>query len=658
MSTEPVDEMLNQAFHLAHYIYDDREVAVRIMMAAMSDLDVAAAAQDKRRYYSLSGRGAQSEKSRTKISLSESHLLQRLVYVESEPYEIQQERSAGAPSLSEQTMVIRFIKHLVKITLKRNSFYVTLGVSRLLFNYATGETAGIYCVVVQDPDRARDDDSCRRCKKRLMDELKERFGKLLEARRGRRGEDRFVTHEDSTRYIQPVRDALERFTPWETLCHVPPNFDATGDEIAQFAFHGENPDDEHGVEINRVHAILHPDCYGKLLAGLRLDPADARLAVPKFALTRNDESPSPGAGGPPSDLSEDEIKEIEDELGRQAERRRKAHTGLLRVLVDGEERAALRLGSPGPVRFEIEEGDELIKVVTNDESGSVLMATHLISHDIFRRDGEPSRLVAVLERGQEISFVLWPSWDDGGDFQSASVDVAWKKRSLFWRLRAWLMFLKLEAGAWPSTSRSGMRSLAVGAAGIAILIAVMAPLVYFLFTERESSENLAKREEAAAPTAIPTAAPSPSSSLATRPSSDLARRSDKIPWRSRTRGESGIKSLLEVKRIAVIVDVEKDEGYRQQMEEALARSLQSQDRLVVAANQVEANAALKVTVERKAGSESLTYIVRLVNVTGDRLWPKPSDEPGLKYEGVMNDVAERIVNDLIKEIINQEKQGR
>ncbi|MGH9832522.1 MAG: hypothetical protein ACRD9Y_05850, partial [Blastocatellia bacterium] len=145
-------------------------------------------------------------------------------------------------------------------------------------------------------------------------------------------------------------------------------------------------------------------------------------------------------------------------------------------------------------------------------------------------------------------------------------------------------------------------------------------------------------------------------SLAVSPGSDFARRSEPKPWRNRTRGESGIKSLLEVKRIVVIV--EGNDSYQQPMQEALAHSLQAQDRLVVAANPKEANAALKVTVEKKADSESPVFFARLVNVTGDRLWPKPSEEPGLKYEGAMNEVADKIVKDLINEIINLEKQSR
>ena len=41
---------------------------------------------------------------------------------------------------------------MVRITARRNSFYVTLGLSRLLYNYSTAETMELYNLIIQDPD--------------------------------------------------------------------------------------------------------------------------------------------------------------------------------------------------------------------------------------------------------------------------------------------------------------------------------------------------------------------------------------------------------------------------------------------------------------------------------------------------------------------------
>ena len=146
-----MEESIARAFQLAYFIHGDRETALNIAAEALAKLEVAAAAQDKRLYYTPTGRAARAERFRTKVSVGEFHLLQRLVYLESEPYERQSEQSPNGESPDEEDMLIYFIKHLVRITVRRNSFYVTLGLSRLLHNYSTAEAMEMYNVLVQDP---------------------------------------------------------------------------------------------------------------------------------------------------------------------------------------------------------------------------------------------------------------------------------------------------------------------------------------------------------------------------------------------------------------------------------------------------------------------------------------------------------------------------
>src|SRR5256885_1372429 len=123
-------------------------------MAALDRLKTAAIVQNRRLYYVPTGRSIYPA-SRTKVSLSQVHLLQRLVYAESEPFERLME--GREKSLGQHDMIIRFVKHLARATIRHNSFYVALGLCRLLHNYSTGETIEIYNFVVQDPDRGKDD---------------------------------------------------------------------------------------------------------------------------------------------------------------------------------------------------------------------------------------------------------------------------------------------------------------------------------------------------------------------------------------------------------------------------------------------------------------------------------------------------------------------
>ena len=290
--------MLRRAFQLAYFVHGERELAVRIATAAMSKLNAAAVAQDKRSYYKPGRRsrapGSKAIRPRTKISLSELHLLQRLVYVESEYYERQQEQSQNA-SIDDESFITRYIKHLINITLMRNSFHVTLGVSRLLYNYNTAESMKLYDLIMQDPERAKDDAYWRGRKARLIRELKERFGQSLKAVRGLHGEERFQTREDSVKHLGLVKQCLQMFTPWDTTCPLPGSGSAPG-KIEALTFRGSDPDEEHQIEVARMHAVIHPDCYERLVAGSDLDTPAKRLEIPRFFHT-SDDGPEDGPRG-------------------------------------------------------------------------------------------------------------------------------------------------------------------------------------------------------------------------------------------------------------------------------------------------------------------------------------------------------------------------
>src|SRR4026208_1050960 len=123
------EEVLNKAYHLAYLLHQDKAMAIRIVAAATLKLNVAMAVQSKRLYYIPVGRfsrgdSRRSDGIRNKALFSDLHLLQRLVYVESDPYERQKERAAqvappgvlavGDPA-NEEDLLVYFIKHLVRI---------------------------------------------------------------------------------------------------------------------------------------------------------------------------------------------------------------------------------------------------------------------------------------------------------------------------------------------------------------------------------------------------------------------------------------------------------------------------------------------------------------------------------------------------------------
>jgi hypothetical protein len=395
------------AYKLAYFVHRDKSKAISIVTRAINKLEVAATVQFKRLYYTPSKRSisnqSPTESHRTKISLSELHLLQRQIYIESEAHEKEQEEQRPE-TLTEEDLLIRFIKHLVRISIKRNSFYVTLGISRLLHSYTTAETMEIYNVVVQDPERVKDDYYYRSRKGRLIQEIKERFGNLIKVARGARGEERFEARDCTDECARVAQECLDYFAPWKTSCYIPDKFNPVADELPPLTLAGH---DEDKIEINRIHAVIHPDCYARLADALKLERPAQRLHIPSFFLPKDQNKmnrPDNGSRRSIPGLSVDELEAIKNQIGEQAARRKTTHAGLLTIVVDGSARARLDLNRTGSVKFEVAETDELIEVRALNQDQETLLATYLMSGDEMDEPSAPVTSEIILEGGQKLSF--------------------------------------------------------------------------------------------------------------------------------------------------------------------------------------------------------------------------------------------------------------
>jgi hypothetical protein len=312
---DPNEETAVKAFELAYFVHRDRDLALQISGEAWAALNVHLRPQRKRSYYRLRGRslGDTEIKARTKITLEDAQKLQLLVYIRSEQFERQQEekltpRNVPSHNLKEEDWLIRFIKHLIAVTVPRSSFYVTLGISRVLYNYTTEESVRIYDAIIQDSNRMKDAPYFRKRKNDpLMKRMKERFGDALQTRLVAHGEERFKCRTDSGSFAPLVNECLELFTPWSTSCVLPDRLDPMNDPIEALRFGDYDPDKEHPVEARRMHTLIHPACFERLTAALELSKPMARLEVPMF-FVNHDVSTSqsgggkePGGNGPASD---------------------------------------------------------------------------------------------------------------------------------------------------------------------------------------------------------------------------------------------------------------------------------------------------------------------------------------------------------------------
>jgi hypothetical protein len=648
-----MEEKLRRAFQLAYFILREEQAALFATREAVSALDVTLVRQDKRVHY--------LPIHRTKVSLGEWQMLQRLVYFASEPEERRQE----AQGVSEDALVAHYIKHLVYITGCRNSFFVALGLSRLLHNYTTAETAQIHELVAQDPDRGRDDSYYRRRKAQLMGELQERFGALLAVQRGARGEERFQSLPDAQGYVAWVKDCMLEFTPWETRCTLPASFDPHADELPSLRFRGNDPDGEHEVEIRRLHALLHPDCFERLLAALRLDAPAERLEVPEFQL-RDSQPPEPPSGGrlPTAQLSEEDMQSLKESIIQERERRRRFSPAWLRIVVDRVERARWPLEQSQRGQIEIATGARLIEIYGGRGGEDLRLAAHLLSYgsdDQLRDVGA----TLMLEGGQRLSLAVEPLRATDEEDAGATVAVSYREtaplRVLRWRLRQ--LRKRLFNPAPRPTWKPAMAFLLLALSGSAFGY-------WFWIGRGASGDNVASNAtptpQSLAPTTPNTAIspqPSPSATPTSRPSTppplsgaeviamDVRPRAG-APGETLTRSERAqAAGLLEAKKVFLEISGARSEQARQQ----LLKRLPADNKFSLTDDPGEADVALKVTAEA-ARQDRLALTAHLADANGKAIWPLTPGVIGRKYEGPLEKVIAAFSLELAADLRRLERQ--
>jgi hypothetical protein len=662
-----MEEKLRRAFQLAYFILREEQAALVVTRESVSALDVMLFRQDKRVHYLPSHR--------TKVSLGEWQMLQRLVYFASEPEEMRQEEHG----VSEEALVMHYIKHLVYITGRRNSFFVALGLSRLLHNYTTAETAQIHELVSQDPDRGRDDSYYRRRKAQLMRELQDRFGGLLAVQRGARGEERFQALLDAQSYLAWVRECLREFTPWETSCNLPAAFDPHTDELPSLCFRGDDPDGEHEIEIRRLHSLLHPDCFGRLLSALRLDAPDKRLEVPEFKL-RDHSPPEPPSGGrpPTARLSEEDMESLKKSITQEREHRRRFSPTLLSIVVDRVERARWPIEQIRSPQVEIAPDDGMIEIYGVRGGENIRLAAHMLSYDSYN-NLRPVAATLTLEGGQELRLAIEPlraagEAATGGkeeEYARAKLAVTYRetvpRRILLWefsRLRLRL-FNSAQLPIWKP------------AMAFLLLISSGAAVGYWLWNRQPAPGGNPALNVTLTPRVSPTTAaitsisPQPGSGAAPTPLSpapkplpplpvdeviavDIRPRAGKPdgPGELVTRGAgSQSAGLLEAKKIYLEISGAR----REQARRIFLQRLPAGASFSLTDNQDEADVALKVSLV-PARQDRLALTIYIMDPNGKVIWPLTAGATARKYEGPLEKVIETFSRDLAGDIQRLERQ--
>jgi hypothetical protein len=326
---------------------------------------------------------------------------QWLIYLGTEDHERQQEE---ARRQNMRDMVIRYVKYLVQTTTVMSSFYVAVGLHRLLHNYSTPETQKIYESLI---DHYPGQEEYRRVKGMLLNQLQQRFASFLHVRKGERGEFKFDMFEPQDRWADLVDECLRLFTPWSTRDSCWPTASTHAARSAlRFMEAGETNLDYDSMEVRRCHVLIDPLCNSNVIKALKLVPRRERLALPMFFLNENgDKDDSGRTGNIIPELTEDEQGAILEELSREAVRRQQVSPESLRIVAHGKEYARLDLHHAE--QCWIPEGIKLIEIWAESHGIDILLAMHWVAYTHFGGVREATATVDLCD-GKELLLEIRP----------------------------------------------------------------------------------------------------------------------------------------------------------------------------------------------------------------------------------------------------------
>jgi hypothetical protein len=456
--SEAPAELLQLGFELAHFLVPDRSSALAILIRALEKLRVRSRRELKRLYW----RDKHIERPIRRIARGDVDMLQWLIMFEAEQDERAQERVGAVSAVG---MVIRYIKHLVQITTGLSSFYVNIGLTRVLHNYSTSEAQRVYERLTS---RYLGADEYRRAKSALMDKISERFTGFVKIARVDHGELRFETSDQQQELAEVTAECLKAFTPWSTRASCAQFISANGGGIKLKSPYQDAKADQNEIELRCCHILIEPTCCGQLMEDLAFDPPETKLALPRFFMPEKQEKNGDNNAQPPHppELSQEDIDQIQRRLAMTDARRRTINPRMVKILIDGVEHTQIDLTQKSQVQIALEMGANLIEVRGEDERGELLLATHVISYanDAFDYSGA----IATLSSGK-LKFEVTPIATLGQGPPRAILVLAFQPR-LRWT-RPWLAWREF-AGGRPTIRAYVLAGLAMALLGAGVTGAV------------------------------------------------------------------------------------------------------------------------------------------------------------------------------------------
>ena len=192
------------------------------------------------------------------------------------------------------------------------------------------------------------DYSVRDAKREIKQRLASRFGSFVSSREGARREQRFVTMEDAGAHFPFVKWCLHRLQPvpggdgggadgQDGHWHLPALFDPTAYGLSELQHDagGSDPRAEQSAELRRLHVVVHPCCWSRLLRAAGHAYGRRRLLLPSFNLGQDgDTDHMRHSQRRPPELTTDELDGLTATLAREGRRRQALFASRLSVAVD------------------------------------------------------------------------------------------------------------------------------------------------------------------------------------------------------------------------------------------------------------------------------------------------------------------------------------
>ncbi|MEW6735596.1 MAG: hypothetical protein AB1489_30170 [Acidobacteriota bacterium] len=652
----------------------------RIDDIVLNAIDGCLTYQEKRTYFDLKSRDT-----RNKIIFDYPMLLQYLVFGVCKRFEIDQERDhlAGKRVLNEQTMTVRYIKHLIYISIPHKSFHVAVGVCRVLHNYSYAETSRIYEIgLAQSEDPNKSDVQYRDWKKIIMDSLSTRFDGFINTCEGARGEKRFKTRNKTQELVRFVQKYLDIFIPWESACTIPRSFGKKQFDIPALRFFGvdaikgTHPDEEHPVEKNRMHTILHSHCFLRLVDAFGLDHPEDRLEIPNFFLNKKDNIDSE----PPIDLNNlppappEYFTNVLNGILKQRSRRKRFYATTLYVFVDGVEQACFDLKMANSLQIDLALDADLIQIFAKENDEYLLLSTLSLKYSQVLQSEDTWHSSCILEGGQKINISLSYLSSLASEMR-ISVYISYSETNFIKALS--LLFQRFGSLIKYRSDFLFQRLILV----LAIMVVLVLGITLYLQlskpelkqSQKENQDRLlhspATSKEIKSPTAV---SPSDSRLMDNRENKqikspvanykDLPSNQRKFEDRTRrevtseeiaSANERGIisngVSLKEVK--TVYIEMSEESPLSQQLHTKLIDTVQASERWTIA-NTHQSDAHLIISINRiySSGKSRISITAKLVNARGDLLWPLKLPGRRSNYIGSIEAVVSSLVRDILTDI--------